>query len=329
MFFKFSKLFFIFFTNCKISYLNLIIFFFKDINLILKKDNNISFYKLNNKYRLILFKISLIFFKKKINIESFSGNWRFKYLNFYKLDFKYNFSSYIKFINKNNIVNEKNSSILNIYDFYDLLFYKQSSLNKIILTKRVNILRKLLLGNSYFSKKVYRLRKSFIKIKNINKKIRNFNFYFYKTLILLKGQKIQNKFNIENRTLSINFIIKKNNSFLILSDNFGQVIYFISAGRIAKGKKKRSPVTIKTLSRVFTKFIFRYLKHEFFKFKLLNPLNKLNVYISFRITRLLNNYLIKTILFNFKSLHLPIHFLIDSIKLPHSLGVKKKKLRRV
>jgi len=253
----------------------------------------------SKKFINLQFKFLIFLFYQLGDLTSFykfRQTFRFKKLKFYQLNFKYN---YLKF--------KFDGSFLELNDL--------NWLNHLILKN------KLLIEHKF---------KFYTNVKNyenfLSKKI---DFGFFKNKFKLNWTASKLFFsNIRNVLINFHYKIlikiKKNNIFLIFIDTKGvKVLFFISAGLIFRGKKKRTYLTGRFLSKTFLKLIIRFL------FKRYVDLNEIQFLFSIDITKSLNFFLIKSILIAFRYYNFPVFMLQDVSTLPHSFGGRLKKLRRL
>jgi hypothetical protein len=231
--------------------------------------------------------------------------YRNKLLNFYLIFFVYK----LKF-------NKFNLKYCIEIDKKDFLFSYQDLLKSV--NSKFFILR-------YFEKKINNLKfsryfflKKLKKINFVKSKLKKLNiFYMY--------SKYNKAIKLMIEKFFINFKITKNNLFLNFSTASGKVLFFLTAGRLTSGKKKTSTLTIKNLTRILIKLIYKFftkyrLKQVFYE-KIYKIILKLNIF--------LHTPLMKTLINEIRYYKLPISLILDNIKITHNLGVKKKKIRRV
>jgi hypothetical protein len=268
------------------------------------KFNQISINVINSikKNRFILFKFLIKFlninFHKKFNLEK---NLRIGYLNFYSIHFKYKNFRYENSISINND-----------------LFFENTNLNFLNLVKIKY--KNQLLKDLKFKKNLFFEKDFFFKFKSICKSKMRLDWSLFK-FYLINYLKVS-----EPLHYNLNIKIKKNNIFLIFSERFKQnsrIIFFLSAGRIFRGKKKRTYLTgrflTKTSLRLIVRFFFKNLKKKKYFRILFN--------ISFNKT--IKHFLIKSVLNSIKYFKFPVYSLKDLTAVSHSLGRKFKKLRRL
>jgi len=255
-----------------------------------------QFFEFNYKYRFFKFKFLILFVDQFKQLLNHKNNYRLTKLSYYSKSFKYNvlafaFSS-ISVLNNNLIWLQELENIFQkkIQNHFNL-FYKNISLD-------------------VFFKNYQHFIKTNMKINWMSKQ-----FYFNKIALT--------SFEL-NYIISIK--IKKNNIFLIFIDaNKGKPLFFVSAGSIFKGKKKRSYLAGRSIIKTFLKLIIRFL----YKRSYILNLTDHQFIFSIIINKPLKYFLIKSILTALKYFNFPIFSVQEKAFIPHSKGCKLKKLRRL
>jgi ribosomal protein S11 len=197
----------------------------------------------------------------------------------------------------------------------------------------VKIRRKINFFFRLFTKQRKRLIKRFYKRIFFKKIIRHYSYYkirFYKKRFAKNS--IKGKFAPKKKKIQLIFSVylKKNNIFVQFRDIEGRIFYQFSAGMLdIKGKKKRAPLTATELTENLCEAYFLFLEAN--KKVLFNKKKK--KYNRKRCHFYLNNYIknpvIKAFFEVIKEYKVKFSRLHDKIKTTHSLGVKRKKKRRV
>ena len=184
-----------------------------------------------------------------------------------------------------------------------------------------------------FTKQRKRLIKRFYKKIFFKKIIQRYSYYkirFYKKIFAKNS--IKGKFTPKKKKIQLIFSVylKKNNIFVQFRDIEGRIFYQFSAGMLdIKGKKKRAPLTATELTENLCEAYFLFLEAN--KKLLFNKKKK--KYNRKRCHFYLNNYIknpvIKAFFEVIKEHKIKFSRIHDKIKTTHSLGVKRKKKRRV
>lgn len=161
----------------------------------------------------------------------------------------------------------------------------------------------------------------------IKNNMRRYNRFYYKCfaylLLPLKRQQVEYMY------FTINFISRKNNLFIVFSEKKGDVIHFLSAGRIMKGKKKTSTLAAKHLTKILLRLMQRFFKKLYLYFAKLPEKKKRFMIFYFMVRNFFYTPLLKNVLNVFRLNEFTIHRFIDRVAVPHSYGVKRRKARRV
>lgn len=308
----FKCLFVLYFSKWRVSQFKF--FIIKIIYLKQLKKKRLNILKQNINFQLVFF-LNIV---KLAFLSSRSGKpllmyWRIWFTKYFR--FNYRFLNF-KFLKKIGLVSMDQDSLSYAWA---LIFKAREKKNLFMLFSE---LRNFSLGKKSFW---YRFKKLFHRKRFYDQRQRYLlrNRYYYH----LKVLKSKKKSVFEINHYVIKFFKRKNNLFVNLSTITGDVLFFLTGGRFTHGKKKTSTLTSKHLARILCRMIIRYFnlleeqKFRDFFFK--------RFFFTFEFNMLLHTPFIKTFFNIFRQFELPILRLIDTIKVPHSLGVKKKKVRRV
>jgi hypothetical protein len=283
------------------------------IKQIQKKKFNIL--KQNMDFQLFFFvNIVKVAFKAVQSEKNLLVFWRIYFTRYFNIN--YNFVNF-KYFKKNGLVSRENSDFLN----FAWACFKRTRIKKDLFMV-FSELRNFSVGkrSSWF-----RFRKLFSRKRYYRNKLRyRFQNYYYYHLKIVKSKK---KVLLTWNHFIIKFFKRKNNLFVNLSLNTGNVLFFITGGRFTTGKKKTSTLTAKHLARILCRMIIRHFSifaKENFREYYFNRFS-----FIFEFNMLLHTPYVKTFFNIFRQFNLPIIRLVDTIKVPHSLGSKKKKIRLV
>jgi hypothetical protein len=301
-------LIFLIFQNSKLNVINYIKF--------KNKTKIVSFLKLNNS---IFFKNLIIFWCiSNINLFTIFSKFRFKIIYYFNI--------------KSNIFNHMRT--INIQLKLKLLKYRIRQKRLHINFNENNYFQLRFLKHLRFIKTLFSLQRNFF-IRNFRKRDKKYFRYRYTLISLAFFMKSRRclllnfrKSNILNNNIFkfiLSIFVKKNNIFVLFKIN-NNIIYQFSSGILKlKGKKKRAPLTATNLTKYLlyhSSRFFYYNRRTLARFS-----NK--VYLDVHLYSFLSNPVVKSFMYIIRENKYAISHLIDKVRYPHSLGVKKKKLRRI
>jgi hypothetical protein len=323
--FIFYKIFFYFYKSIYLKSFYL-------VNLYRNYKNN-NFFIFKNfiiKYKYIIYIFTIKFLNNFYNKINFEKNWRINCISYS------NSLNQVKLFDTfKNILFEN----VQVYNYFNKILYLPIDILKLITLVKIklksnkfnNLTRHYL--NLIYKTKVFLRNYSLLRQSNYN------SFYYYYTklnfdyLIFRRKNKMDEiseiKVEIEKYFIKLKFT--KNNFFILLYNQNGAVKVFLSAGRLIRGKRKTTYLTIRNTTKIFIKLVFRFFKFyqiNYFK-QLHNKDKKLKILIFLILNKTYHHFLVKTSLNSFKFFHFPIFNFFYFIKIPHSLGSKKRKMRRV